>query len=241
MGKTYTPPSQVKKSKITSTARGYFHDLDPYTFHSTKLSATKDRSDMLKLPDVKSRAPRVSTFYTILQDKRKNNPLKFGNVPQGPHTFPHHGIHSGIVQAHAQNKLHEFDSVIPTASQYNSRVDSEISKTHLKRPRAELSKVIFKKRRDRFDVLSAQPALSRVAKVAFAHVTNKLLQMDPHGSYGYKGKGVGKKALSGKGESSLLPLQQQIDFPSNHGFNHAPVAKQRSNTILAALKKLGVQ
>lgn len=241
MGKVYKGPPGVKKARITSTARGYFHDLDPYTFHTTKQGAGKDRSTMLKMSGIKSRAPRVSTFYTILQDKRKNNPQKFGNVPQGPHTFPHHGIHTGIVEAYSQNKLSLFSSVIPTPSQYNSRVDTEIPMHHLKRPRAELSKMIFKKRHVRFDKYAKKLNPTRIEKIAFAHVTNKLLQMDPYGSYAYKGKGAGKGALKGKGESSLLPLAQQVDLPSNSGFNQISGVTTRNQSLLKMLGKVGVQ
>lgn len=60
---------------ITRTAKGYWHDLDPYTRHATKAAAQKARSKMLGLqkthPKIKRRKARVSTFYTFLQDKRK--------------------------------------------------------------------------------------------------------------------------------------------------------------------------
>lgn len=231
---------KVKKTRISSTARGYFHDLDPYTLHPTKQSATKARSALAKLPGAKSRAPRVSTFYTILQDKRKNSPTKFGNVPQGPHTFPHHGLHTGIVEARDQGKLGDFGTVIPSPVQYGQRVDQEIPVGHPKRARAELAKGIFKKRHTRFQRLHVKAARSVFEEIAFAHVANKLLQMDPYGSYAYKGKGAGKKALGGKGESSLLPLAQQIDLPKNAGFTNLSGVTTRSKTILATLKKLGV-
>lgn len=231
---------KVKKTRISSTARGYFHDLDPYTLHPTKQAATQNRSALVKLPGAKSRAPRVSTFYTILQDKRKNSPTKFGNVPQGPHTFPHHGLHTGIVEARDQGKLHYFDAVIPSPVVYGQRVDQEIPVGHPKRARAEQAKGIFKKRHQRFKKLKGIVARSLSDDIAFAHVTNKLVQMDPYGSYAYKGKGAGKKALGGKGESSLLPLAQQIDLPKNAGFSDLSGVTTRSKTILATLKKFGV-
>ena len=99
MGKI-NPPDKIKKTKISRTARGYFHDLDPYTFHSTKNDAVVDRSRLAKGGlGIKSRKPRVSTFYTLMQDKRKNSPTKFGTVPQGPHIFPHFAIHNGLSDA----------------------------------------------------------------------------------------------------------------------------------------------
>ena len=58
----------VKKARIVPTARGYFHDLDPYKFFPTKADAIKDRARLLKLGvGLKSRSPRVPTFYTVLQ------------------------------------------------------------------------------------------------------------------------------------------------------------------------------
>jgi hypothetical protein len=225
---------------IYSTAKGYFHDMDPYRLHSTKAIAMKERSRVAKLGG-KKRLPRVSTFYTILQDKRKNNPQKFGSVPQGPHTFPHHGIHSGIIEARAQNKLNIFDNVIPSPSDYGKRVDSEIPVGHVKRPRAELAKTIFKKRHTRFSTLSKIVGRTELQDIRLSHVINKLIQMDPHGSYAYKSGGASKKALKGKGESTLLPLAQQIDLPKNSGFSNLSAVQTRSQTLLSSLGKVGVK
>ncbi len=227
--------------KINRTAKGYFHDFDPYTLHPTKKAATTERSRLSKLTGVKKRAPRVSTFYTILQDKRKNDPSKFGSVPQGPHTFPHHGIHHGIIEARKLGKLSEFSSVIPSPADYNKRVNKEIPPNHTKRARAVKAQIIFKKRFLRFDQLKKMKNLPEVREIAFAHVINKLIQMDPYGSYAYKGKGAGKRALKGKGESSLLPLSSQIDLPKTAGFTDMSGVTTRSQTLLKTLKKFGVK
>lgn len=234
-------PSKIKKARITSTARGYFHDLDPYTFHPTKAQAAAERSRLLKAVGAKSRSPRVSTFYTVLQDKRKNNPQKFGSVPQGPHTFPHHGIHGALAEARAQGKFDVFDPVIPTPSQFQQRIDLEVPVGHVKRHRADLASGIFKKRHARFKKLRALAARTEIEDIRLAHVINKLVQIDPHGSYAYKGKGAGKGALKGKGESANQPLAQQIDLPKNSGFSSLSSVQTRSKTLLAAAGKVGLK
>lgn len=222
---------------INRTAQGYFHDRNPYKLHATQNDAKKDRSRVAKLGG-KIRKPRVSTFYTILQDKRKNNPTKFGSVPQGPHTFPFHGIHHGIIKALNQGRLSEFKSVIPSPSHFGKSVDTEIPVGHTKRPRAELAKLIFAKRYKRFESYENMSSRTELQDISFAHTTNKLLQMDPHGSYGYKAGGAGKGALKGKGESSLKPLDQQIDLPKNSGLNDTKAVQTRSDTIMTFFGKL---
>ena len=232
---------KFSKASIKSTRRGYYHDLDPYTMHATQAAAKSARSGMKNtIPGIVSRNPRVSTFYTILQDKRKNDPQKFGNVPQGPHTFPHHGIHQGLAEARKQNKLDAFAPLISSPSLYDSRVDHEIPGHHPKFKRAKIAKVIFKKRYQRFaDLKKLGAGRSEHDNIRYAHVMNKLLQQDPFGSYAYKGAGAGKAALKGKGENADKPLSQQIDLPSKHGINDVAGVTTRNKTLLASLGAFG--
>jgi hypothetical protein len=234
---------KITKSRISRTRKGYFHDLDPYTLHPTKQGAGKARAALSGSPFAKSRRPRVATFYTIMQDRRKNNPQKFGNVPQGPHTFPHFAIHLGIVEAKRQSNLAALGALIPDPVAYVKRVAQEIPATHQKGMRATLAGRIYKKRFKRFRGLEQIVHRSATDEIRYAHVINKLLQMDPHGSYAYKGTGASKSALKGKGESSDRPLKEQIDLPSTHGFSSSGLkaAKVRSQTLLAALKPLGIK
>jgi hypothetical protein len=229
-----------KINNITRTAKGYYHNLDPYTLHATKADAGKDRTRVYKNVTQKIRKARVSTFYTIMQDKRKNNPQKFGNVPQGPHVFPHFGLHQGLIVANKQGKLDVFSPLISTPAAFNTKSDTEIPSGHLKRPRAEIAKTIYKKRHDRFTALQNIIKVNRGEghSIRYAHVINKLLQMHPHGSYAYKGTGAGKKFLSGKGESSLKPIANQIDLPKKHGFNDISGVTTRNQSILNTLKKI---
>lgn len=236
-------PKQTKKPKtsIASTARGYFHDLDPYSLFPTKDKARQDRSLLFKAGVVKSRKARVSTFYTILQDKRKNDPRKFGAVPQGPHTFPHHGIHTGLVEARKQGQLDVFANILPSPGDYNTRIEAEIPSGHAKRHRAEIAMDIYAKRHKRMLGFQAIATPSRAQQIAYAHVINKMLQMDPHGSYAYKGKGAGRGALKGKGESTLKPIAQQIDLPTKHGFSDLGKVTTRNTTLLSTLGKLNIK
>ncbi|GAB3037195.1 hypothetical protein GCM10027285_20970 [Oleiagrimonas citrea] len=242
MGKMKKSKGPIGRVKISRTSRGYFHDLNPYSLHATKALARVDRSRLSKMGlGVKSRHPRVSTFYTILQDRRKNHPVKFGNVPQGPHTFPHHGIHHGIVEAKRTGQLETFAPLIPSPDDYGKRVDKEIPSGHGKYDRAKIAKSIFKKRHSRFVKLKNMSPRSEVHSIRFAHVINKLIQMDPLGSYAYKGRGAGKKALKGKGESATKPLAQQIDLPKNSGFSDIGDVQKRNTRILTTLGKFKIK
>ncbi|RKG82759.1 hypothetical protein D7W79_01790 [Corallococcus exercitus] len=215
---------KVKKTTITRTAQGYFHDLDPYSLHDTKQAAKSDRKRLAESDmRVKSRNPRVPTFYTILQDKRKNSPSKFTRVPQGPHVFPHIGIHLLLVQAKAMNKLNLFNDLILTPVQYETNVKLEIKDDHAKGDRAKVAVERYKRIHARYVGLMTRPNPDNAQTIKLVHSMNKLLQSDPHGTYAYKGRGAGKKATSGKGESSNRPMQNQIDLPKNHGFSQEGV------------------
>lgn len=222
---------------ISRTAQGYYHDRNPYKLHGTQADAKKDRSRLIGL-GVKIRKPRVSTFYTILQDKRKNNPTKFGSVPQGPHTFPFHGIHHGIIRAYNKGRLNDFKKILPTPSKFNKEVDEEIPKGHPKRVRAELAKIIYAKRHKSLLQLSKMKSGTdpELRKIVMAHRINQMIQLSPYGSYAYKGKGAGKGAVKGKGESSLKPVDQQIDMPKNSGIKNTNAVTTRSQSLIKLFK-----
>lgn len=242
MGKQITAKPKIGKTRIKSTAQGYFHDLDPYTMHATKQGATQDRSALKAVnTDVKSRDPRESTFYTFMQDPRKNDPVKFGNVPQGPHTFPHHGIHQGLVQGVQQGRLDAFSPLIPTASVFNARAKAEVPDGHSKSGRRDKAMSYFAKNRKKYMALKGiGKKRTRAQTIKYAHTINKLLQIDPFGSYAYKGKGASKKARAGKGESSNKPLANQIDLPKSHGLSDVTGVTTRNQSILNVLKGFGM-
>jgi hypothetical protein len=233
-------------SNIKRTAKGYWHDLDPFTRHKTKSDAQKDRTRLLGIrktdPKLKRRAARVSTFYTILQDKRKNNPTKFTSVPQGPHTFPHFALHDAISEARQQGKLDDFHPLIPSPADYNKIVTSEIPSGHAKEPRAKLAQSIYARRHATYLALQAK-GVGRIESetIRYADKINKLIQMHPHGSYAYKSTGASRKALKGKGESSTKPVDKQIDLPAKHGFKDITPVNTRNNTLVTTVKKFGVK
>jgi hypothetical protein len=227
--------------KINRTAKGYWHDLDPYTRHATKAAAQKDRS-RLRGVQFKARKARVSTFYTILQDRRKNNPTRFTSVPQGPHTFPHFALFDALTEAKRRNKLDDFHPLIPSPANYNKLVTSEIPAGHLKASRAKIAKGIYARRYAAYLALKAKGAgRTEVETIRYAHKINKLIQLHPHSSYAYKSAGAGRKALKGKGESSSKPVAQQIDLPGKHGFKDIKAVNTRNASLLKTVKRFGVK
>ena len=105
-----------------------------------------------------------------------------------------------------------------------------------------MAKAIFKKRYSKYLALQKLgTARSEAQTIKYAHAINRLIQLHPYGSYAYKGKGAGKSALKGKGESSLLPLAKQIQLPANNGFVSAKRAARRNARVLKALQRLGMK
>lgn len=227
-------PKEKSRVKISKIGFSYYHDLDPYTTYPTKKKATEARRELKNAyGDLRSRKSRVATFYTILQDPRKNDPEKFGSVPQGPHTFPHHAIHRGLIAARRANDLDSFAALISSPADYNQRVNMEIPVGHTKRKRAELAMEIFQKRHVRFEDLQKKGTQRTVPEtIRYAHVMNKLMQQDPYGTYAYKGSGASKRALKNKGESSNKPLAQQIDQTGKNGFNNPNGMQARNQPLL---------
>lgn len=233
-------------SNITRTAKGYWHDLDPYTRHATKSAAQKERSRLLGVqksnPKIKRRKARVSTFYTILQDKRKNNPTKFTSVPQGPHTFPHFALHDALTEARQQNKLDDFHPLLPSPADYDKLVAGEIPSGHAKEARAKIAQNTYARRYATYLALKGKGvARTEAETIRYTHKINKLLQMHPHGSYAYKGAGASKKALKGKGESSTKSVAMQIDLPAKHGFNDIKAVQTRNASLLKTVTTFGVK
>ena len=229
-----------QRYKPESMSYGYFHDRDPYAFHATQDSAIKGRSKLLA---IKKRRPRVATFYSFIQDSRKidfvrskgSSRFKRYDKPQGPHTFPHHGIHFAIAEAKRLKKLDDFDVLIPSKTDFKAIVDKEIPASHAKRPRADLAIEHYDKVRKRYDTLKTS-ARDDVADIKYAHTINKLVQMHPYGSRTYKGTGAKSGALAGKGETGkAYDLRPQIDMPGSP-FTDMKAANARMKSIWKVVK-----
>jgi hypothetical protein len=230
-----------KPYKPASMSYGYHHDRDPYAFHGTQADAIKERS---RLSAIKKRKPRVATFYSLIQDKRKitfvrnKGAQRFRRFdkPQGPHTFPHHGIHHAIAEAKKLGRLDEFDSLIPTKKEFKEIVNKEIPLNHAKRPRAELAIEHYKKVRARYDTLKSA-VRDEAGDIRYAHTINKAIQLHPYGSHTYKASGAGNTALAGKGETGTsYDLRPQIDMPGSP-FTDMNAANERMKSVWKVVKK----
>lgn len=237
---------KIKKTKISRTSLGYYHDLDPYTLHKTLRETQLDRNRIKEIPPslavVKSRSPRVPTFYTYMQDKRKSlsvsAKVKFHSVPQGPHVIPHHGLHRALVIARKTKYYDVFNSLIPKPTDYNKLVDDEIGANHDKgkRKRAEIVKSDYQRLYKRMFSLRPEVYKNDLVDVKYFHNVNRLLHLHPYGTYGYKANGAGKKALQGKGESNNKPIS--IDSPPRNSYNNWDAADDYHKSLLEKLESL---
>lgn len=226
--------------QIDGPAGAYYHIRNPYRFFSTQSEALSDLK-RLRRNGFKPRKVRVPTFYTILQDKRKQRPRKYGSVPQGPHTFPHHGIFRGIAAAMEMGTLDEFgDLMVLTPLEYGKRVDLEIPKSHRKRGRAEIAIGIYEEAYRGYLDLRLNTSRSEFEDIKLAHRISRLRNLDPWATYAYWGAGAGAGALKGKGESRNKPLIDQIDLPRNAGFANRAAVKSYLESTAMHLEYFGV-
>ena len=236
---------KIKKTKISRTSLGYYHDLDPYTLHKTLREAQSDRNRIKETPPspavVKSRSPRVPTFYTYMQDKRKSlsvsAKVKFRSVPQGPHVIPHHGLHLALVIAREEKYYDVFNHLIPNPKDYNKLVDDEIGANHVKKAeRAEIVKSDYQRLYERMFSLRSEVDKYKydLVDVKYFHTVNRLLHLHPYGTYGYKANGAGKKALQGKGERNNKPIS--IDSPPRNSYNNWGAADYYHESLIGTLK-----
>jgi hypothetical protein len=239
-------PSKIKRIKISKTSLGWYHDLDPYTLHKTRREAQLDRNRIKNITPtdhavVKSRKPRVPTFYTYMQDKRKSllvssAKVKFHSVPQGPHVIPHHGLHQGLVIARQEKNYDVFNHLIPKPEDYNKLVDDEIGANHDKGSRAVIVKSVYERLYKRKSSLEFEVYKNELVNVKYFHTVNRLLHLHPYGTYGYKGNGAGKKALQGKGERNNGPIR--IDTPPQNSYKNWHAADEYHNLLVKTLNSL---
>ena len=238
---------KIKKTKISRTSLGYYHDLDPYTFHKTLRETQFDRNRIKEIPQslavVKSRSPRVPTFYTYMQDKRKSlsvsAKVKFRSVPQGPHVIPHHGLHRALAIAREKKYYDVFNHLIPNPKDYNKLVDDEIGANHVKKSeRAEIVKSDYQRLYERMFSLRSKvdKYKNNLVDVKYFHTVNCLLNLHPYGTYGYKANGAGKKALQGKGERNNKPIS--IDSPPRNSYNNWEAAGYYHESLIGTLESL---
>ena len=201
--------------KIEKTGRGYYHSFDPFVVFDSEEKASENAK--IYRYRQKNRSIRVPTFYTFLQDKRKNDPTEFTSIPQGPHTIPHHALWGSLVVARQKKSLHKFFTHLPTPENFDKVVDGEIDTKHAKRKRADLAKDYYKKQYKKAkDLSELDPENNDEEKDRkIASRLNKAFNVHPYATYAYKGRGASKKALKRKNENANLPVHQQLDFNPN--------------------------
>ena len=246
------PTRKIKNIKISKLGLGFIHDLDNYTVYESKKKALSERARFMNLEKgkfavVKSRNPRVPTFYTFIQDKRKNLPdppakVKFNRFRQGPHVIPHHGLHQGLVMARKHSLYDAFDKLIVKPEDYNKLVDGEIPTNHPKAKLAGFAKHYYQRRYNLHSSLKevVKGTNNEPDKVKFFNNINRMLQVHPYATFGYKGNGASKRKLSGKGERWDKPIDLQVDMPSSNSYNNKAAADNHTRTTIDILGGLGV-
>lgn len=200
----------VKKQK----AGKWYSDYDPYTTFATKAAATVHDKALRNKGIKKKRQFRVPTLYTYTHTKPHNKLTRL----QGPHVVAHRvtlqALQSAGTLADIQSifddqvlKPKDVDGVIDDEappSGYNKQISPRIA-----RYLAAYTKV--------YTSLKTQFKGNSTDLIRAKHRLNKLLNLDPYATYGWKTvKAASKKSLKGKGENVVNPtFQQLVDTPSS--------------------------
>jgi hypothetical protein len=212
----------VAQLKVHKQKAGHWYsDLDPYkTFATKEQAAAHDKA--LKGKGVhKARRFRVPTMYTYTHTKVGN---RIGHTLQGPHTVAHRLILRALQSVKTMADVKEmFDNQVLTPGDVDAVMQEEAPdggySTALQ-GRVDRALAAY---RQIHTSLSAQIADPTSNLILAKHRLNKLMNLDPYATYGWKSMTkASKKSLRGKGENVAKPtFDHLLDRPSSKSIRNA--------------------
>lgn len=241
MGKS---PSSALKVEQYKKGKWYAQN-NPYKFFSRKVDAQKYLKKLKSQGITKKRSSRVSTLYTYTNTRSGN---QLSSVPQGPHTLAHVITLRKLVDIKSQGELKKlFTKQVTSPKTVDNILSTEVSKpkgdlTHrLKRYKKDYTKYHVKAKT--MFAKKIDPDKNPDEFIKSLHTVNKLLNMDPLATYGWKrGKPASKKAIKGKGEGKSNPLFSDVyDMPKGSSLrklSEYPNFEQNKKDLFSEVKKL---
>ena len=207
----------VKKQK----AGKWYSDYDPYTTFATKAAATVHDKTLRNQGVKKKRHFRVPTLYTYTHTKPHN---KLSRALQGPHVVAHRLTLQALQNAGSLNDIESiFDDQVLKPKDVDEVIDDEAPPSGYNAqlsPRVARYLAAYTKI---YKSLKAQIKGNSTDLIRAKHRLNKLLNLDPYATYGWKTvKAASKKSLKGKGENAVNPtFQQLVDTPSTSSIQNS--------------------
>jgi hypothetical protein len=199
----------------------WYSDYDPYTTFTTKAAATVHDKSLRNKGIKKKRHFRVPTLYTYTHTKPHN---KLSRALQGPHVVAHRLTLQALQNAVTLTDIESiFDDQVLKPKDVDEVIDDEAPpsgyNTQLS-PRVVRYLAAYTKI---YKGLKAQLKGNSADLIRAKHRLNKLLNLDPYATYGWKTvKAASKKSLGGKGENVVNPtFQQLLDAPSSSSIKNA--------------------
>lgn len=201
----------VKKQK----AGHWYSDYDPYATFPTKAEASKHEKKLKGKANAKARRNRVPTMYTYTHTKVGN---RIGHTLQGPHTVAHRLILRALQSVKTLADVQSiFDDQVLTPDDVDAVMTEEAPTAGYStqiQGRVDRATTAYRKIHTR---LSAQLGDPGTDLILAKHRLNKLMNLDPYATYGWKSSAkASKKSLKGKGENVANPtFDNLLDRPSS--------------------------
>ncbi|MCG8696507.1 MAG: hypothetical protein MI922_00525 [Bacteroidales bacterium] len=218
IGHTCQRSVNIMQMKVFKYNKGWITDYDPYSWFKTKKEALNHQKKLISLGNTKRYKIRVPTAYTYTHKKVHN---KMTSIPQGPHTYSHKGIIVPLQNVKTKKDLKKiFDEQPLSPSSFDTVLSNEAPpKGYNKMMTGRINRLQtdYKKIYDNTENMFNQPNFDMIEQ---CHNVNKLLNLDPFQTYGWKSNNkVSKKSLSGKGEGKPNPsFDDLFDEPKSNYF-----------------------
>jgi hypothetical protein len=207
----------VKKQK----AGRWYSDYDPYTTFTTRAAAAVHDKSLRNNGVTKRRHFRVPTLYTHTHTKPHN---KLSRALQGPHVVAHRLTLQALQNAGTLADIQSiFSDQVLKPNDVDELIDEEGPPTGYS---AQLSPRIARYLAAYTKTYTSLKALIKgntTDLIRAKHRLNKLLNLDPYATYGWKTvTAASKKSLAGKGENVPNPtFQQLVDKPPSNSVKNS--------------------
>jgi hypothetical protein len=201
----------VKKQK----AGRWYSDYDPYTTFTTKAAATVHDKALRNQGVTKRRHFRVPTLYTHTHTKPHN---RLTRALQGPHVVAHRLTLQALQSAGTLGDIQSiFDDQVLRPRHVDELIDDEAPPSGYNTQLSPRITRYLATYRRIYKRLKGQITGNSTDLIRAKHRLNKLLNLDPYATYGWKSlTKASKKSLASKGENVVNPtFNQLVDTPSS--------------------------
>lgn len=188
----------------------WYSEYDPYTVFPTLAKALIYDKILKKSKDAKRRHSRVPTLYTYTHTKPHN---QLGHTLQGPHVVAHRLTLKALQDATTLAELEQIedDQVLSPSDAEDVVMNSEAPKSGYSSQMKPRIKRYVDAYRKTHKSLHKEFKKKPTSLIRAKHRLNKLLNMDPYATYGWKSVNKASQAhIKGKGENVATPTFKDL-------------------------------